>query len=88
MVIRFNTYEGTDFRVFSSPISVLLVLSWSQIILTSSVVWLFIKNPVTLKHVARVYVIIVEVTKYIRTVFSELPHMTLEIFFLVNADPK
>lgn len=81
---KLDSSEGANFGICGTPFSMSPVFSRFQVILTSSVVWFFIENPVTIKYMAGVNIIVSELLKDMGTVFSELHHLTSELFLLVD----
>ncbi|KAG8550852.1 hypothetical protein GDO81_019070 [Engystomops pustulosus] len=83
-----NTSEGTNSWVGSSPVTVSPVLSRSQVILTSPVVGLLIKHPVSILYLTGMNFVVPESLINMRTIFIELHHLTTEIFLFINPDSE
>lgn len=68
LIVFSNTSEGANSGIDRTPVSVSPILSWSQVVLATSVVGQLIEDPMAIQDVARVDVMIIEMLMDRRTV--------------------
>lgn len=80
-----NAPNRTGPWAHSTPIAVSPVLARSQEILSASVIWVLIEQPVSIKHIAGMDVVVVKTVIQRWAVVSKLHHLTAKVRMLVDS---
>lgn len=79
-----NVLDGTNPWRYGTPVTVSPVFTRSQQILPASVIGMLKKQPVSIKHIAGMDVIVVKAIIDWWTVFSKLHHLSTKVSMLID----
>lgn len=79
-----DTSDGSHPGTHASPLIKPPVFTWAHQVLASPVMWMLVKDPVTVRHIAGVDVVVMEAFVQGRAVVSQLHHLSSKLWAFVD----